>query len=113
MKNGKSVKVGSWGEQTCSLDDDCQRVTAEKNTAYELIHQKCHTLNALTNYHEKRKTEKKLHKKKKQSGHEGNEIKKKQSEEKIIQLRVSQDSVLGLLSFLIYISKLYIHRSEY
>jgi hypothetical protein len=37
IKNGKNVKeqlpkqqVGSWGEQTCSLDDDCQRVTAEK-----------------------------------------------------------------------------------
>jgi hypothetical protein len=47
------------------FDDDCQRVAAEKNTAYELRHQKCHTHNAVKSYQEKRKIEKKLHKKKK------------------------------------------------
>jgi hypothetical protein len=51
------------------FNDDCQRVTAEKNTPYELMHQKCHTQNAVKNYQQKRKTEKKLHKKKKRSGH--------------------------------------------
>jgi hypothetical protein len=35
-----------------------------KNTAYKIMHEKCHTQNAVKNYQEKRKTEKKLHKKK-------------------------------------------------
>jgi hypothetical protein len=34
-----------------------------KNTAYIVMHQKHHTQNAAKNYQEKRKTEKKLHKK--------------------------------------------------
>ena len=45
--------------------DDCQRVIAEKNTAYELMHQKRHTRNAVKNYQAKRMIEKKLYKKKK------------------------------------------------
>jgi hypothetical protein len=51
------------------FDDDYQTATAEKNTAYELMHQKHHTRNAVNNYQEKRKIEKKLHKKKRKSGH--------------------------------------------
>jgi hypothetical protein len=40
------------------FDDDCQTATAEKNTAYELMHRKHHTQNAVNNYQENRKIEK-------------------------------------------------------
>jgi hypothetical protein len=39
-----------------------------KNTTYKVLHQKCHTQNAVKKYQEKRTTEKKLHNKKR-SGH--------------------------------------------
>ena len=43
------------------FDDECLKATGEKNSAYKLMHQKCHMQNAVKNYQEERKTASKLH----------------------------------------------------